>query len=230
MYETKTATTSTSTTTTTTSATSTTTTVNYMRALGPQHNIVLEQNCFSNLSRCEPICTAINISAPLCGLRRGKLDAAMTAITRVRRIASYDRTRPRSNFWPWMAGLYQTKMFECGATIVSQKFVITAAHCRGSAAFLASDYVVTAGHVSRSLDEAKKEKGFQSFGVKRFLEHPKFERRPNKFDMLVVEINIPPDSYNSPAHSLGWTFTKRVQPLCISRHNTLDGRKKSVKN
>ena len=80
--------------------------------------------------------------------------------------------------------------------------------------------MVTAGHTSRSLREARKEKSFQSFGVKEFYYHPKYDRKPNRFDILLIEIKPLQALYNNPANNFGWTFTKKVQPLCISdTHN-----------
>ena len=80
--------------------------------------------------------------------------------------------------------------------------------------------MVTAGHTSRSLREARKEKSFQSFGVKEFYYHPKYDRKPNRFDILLIEIKPLQSIYNNPANNFGWTFTKKVQPLCISdTHN-----------
>ena len=76
--------------------------------------------------------------------------------------------------------------------------------------------MVTAGHTSRNLREARKEKGFQSFGVKEFYYHPKYDRKPNRFDILLIEIKPVQAKYNNPANNFGWTFTKKVQPLCIS--------------
>ena len=151
---------------------------------------------------------------PICGLRQRPLKLEMDS-TRFRRIAEYDKLRTQAKYWPWMAGLFFSSQFECGATIVSQRFVVSAAHCRGSAAFLPSEYLVTAGHTSRLLSEAKYEKGFQSFKVLQFHTHPKYKRRENEFDIILIQLKSKPATYNSPALKFGWTFTKKVQPICI---------------
>ena len=62
--------------------------------------------------------------------------------------------------WPWQVQLVGTSM--CGGTLISRRTVLTATHCMKQTS--ASDWQISAGHLSKNQTIAARERGFQDSG------------------------------------------------------------------
>ncbi|XP_076748969.1 trypsin-1-like [Xylocopa sonorina] len=72
----------------------------------------------------------------------------------------------------------QTSGHICGASIISTKWAITAAHCVGSPA---SRYTLRAGNTNKNLGT--------SYTLKSITKHPKYDSRTIDYDIALLEIN-----------------------------------------
>uniref|UniRef100_A0A3B3DUN7 ST14 transmembrane serine protease matriptase n=1 Tax=Oryzias melastigma TaxID=30732 RepID=A0A3B3DUN7_ORYME len=92
--------------------------------------------------------------------------------------------------WPWQVSLhFQTQGHVCGASIISEKWLLSASHCfRYSYDGLQSQF---------SFDAA------QSRKVKRIITHPSYNDITYDYDIALMELEEPLE------------FTKTVQPICL---------------
>ncbi|XP_043210518.1 transmembrane protease serine 2-like [Amphibalanus amphitrite] len=112
--------------------------------------------------------------------------------------------------YPWMAQLQvrEGRYFEhhCGAVVVAERYVVTAAHCLEHAR---SMYQVVMGQFDRGqLDEQE-----QTFAIQEMILHPGFVNQaqasvgyPN--DIAILKL--------LPRRDRGIVFSDKVQPLCIT--------------
>lgn len=98
------------------------------------------------------------------------------------------------NAWPWFAMLMVQRRTsgrfspECGATLITDKFVITAAHCvleQGRRKISQSRVRIRLGES----DLRKKNDGEVDFGVANIVIHAKFERKTFKNDIALIELD-----------------------------------------
>lgn len=82
--------------------------------------------------------------------------------------------------FPYQAQLLRRGEFSCGGSIISQDFVLTAAHCTNGS--VASDFAVIAGSSLRGLGRTTK--------VSRIFQHPSFNRQAD-FDISVLVLLTP---------------------------------------
>ncbi|GFU30388.1 clotting factor B [Nephila pilipes] len=104
--------------------------------------------------------------------------------------------------WPWMAGIYTRNFgienFLCGAAIIDNKHLVTAAHCfrtRGGARVLPTRYSVRVGSI-------KVLEGTQHL-IDEIIIHPQYIPRQHYNDIAVIRLKEPIN------------FENNVQPICL---------------
>lgn len=133
-----------------------------------------------------------------CGKRA--LPVSRTAIPKRPTIAGGVEAQPGA--WPWMAGIYIRNfgkdVFLCGSAIVSDKYVVTAAHCfgqKGGSNVPASRYAIFVG--SLKVKEGKLHT-LTSITI-----HPDYKPREHYNDLTVIEVKE------------RFEFTANVRPICL---------------
>ncbi|KAL0968559.1 hypothetical protein UPYG_G00268460 [Umbra pygmaea] len=102
---------------------------------------------------------------------------------------------------PWMVSLKSRGYHHCGGAILTDRWILTAAHCfsRVSKDFLRNFHAVIGDYDQRVPDEEE-----QTFTVKTIQIHEKFQHTsPMSYDIALLEIN---------GHI---RFGSRVQPICL---------------
>lgn len=99
------------------------------------------------------------------------------------------------NDQPWMAGLWRQGKFYCGATVISRKYLMTAAHCTYT-----FDHreirVYLGGHdIAKDYTEIRK--------IKAVEEHEYYDGVSFNNDIALIELDKP------------IKFGPRVQPACL---------------
>ncbi|XP_054902671.1 transmembrane protease serine 2 isoform X2 [Poeciliopsis prolifica] len=98
--------------------------------------------------------------------------------------------------WPWQVSLQAFSQHMCGGVIISQNWILTAAHCFQSL-HDPKIFTVTYGDVKLSSMPSKR-------SVKSIICHNNFDPRTNAFDIALVKVSKP------------ITFKKKaVRPLCL---------------
>jgi trypsin len=80
---------------------------------------------------------------------------------------------------PYQASLIKTGQYWCGASIIHQDFVVTAAHCVISR--ISSDFQVRVGTVFKEIDG-------EVIGVSKIIFHPYYDRRTNVMDIALIKL------------------------------------------
>lgn len=101
--------------------------------------------------------------------------------------------------WPWQAQLDRSGSHWCGGSLLSDRWVLTAAHCVDGQS--AGSFQVNLGAHRRSLPNAN----VQSRGVARLVVHPDYDPFTGDNDVALIEL------------SSSVTFTEFVQPIALSQ-------------
>ncbi|XP_060937487.1 suppressor of tumorigenicity 14 protein homolog [Limanda limanda] len=104
--------------------------------------------------------------------------------------------------WPWQVSLhFQNYGHTCGASIISNKWLLTAAHCfvtRDPANHMASNWLTYSG-----MQDQFKQDGVQRRNVKKIISHPDYNQMTFDYDIALLELNEPLE------------FTNTLQPICL---------------
>lgn len=106
------------------------------------------------------------------------------------------------NEYPWMVGLYRDGRLYCGGAVISNKHILTAAHCVHS--FSRRDIKVYLGGHNISTDYVDTRR------VLRIHEHEYFNAQTFDFDIALLEV--------SPAIKFG----PKIQPACLPKAQFAD--------
>ncbi|XP_055606680.1 polyserase-2-like [Uranotaenia lowii] len=118
----------------------------------------------------------------------------------------------RRGDWPWHVGLFHKKTkYICGGTLISESFVLTAAHC------LYDDqngqFVGTRGIWVRlgmfNLDHSLTDRDVQKRRVSRISQHTEWDRAALKNDIALLKLQVTAE------------FTDYVYPACVNRRGLI---------
>merc|ERR1712121_599358 len=114
------------------------------------------------------------------------------------RIVGGEEATPHS--YPWMAALFVDDKWFCGGTLISDEWVLTAAHCASGA----SEMVVMLG--AHNVREASEE-GRLELTTRDFFTHPKWSQFTLHNDLALVHV---PEKV---------TFNDKIKPVCLPGHS-----------
>uniref|UniRef100_A0ACB8EY50 Suppressor of tumorigenicity 14 protein n=1 Tax=Sphaerodactylus townsendi TaxID=933632 RepID=A0ACB8EY50_9SAUR len=107
--------------------------------------------------------------------------------------------------WPWQVSLHVgNEGHTCGASVISQKWLVSAAHCFRDANFHRySDPKSWTAFLGLLDQRNRSNASVQRRGIKRIIAHPSFNDFTYDYDIAVLELDSPV------------TFTKEIQPICL---------------
>nr|KAF6410261.1 kallikrein related peptidase 15 [Rousettus aegyptiacus] len=82
---------------------------------------------------------------------------------------------------PWQVALFERGRFNCGASLISPYWVLSAAHCQTR-----NMRVRLGEHNLRKRDGAE-----QLRAVSRLIQHPRYEARSHRHDLMLVRLQRP---------------------------------------
>jgi len=133
------------------------------------------------------------------GYKKGSLDlSGECGIPGGKRIVGGEEAVPHS--YPWMAALFVDGKWFCGGTLISDEWVLTAAHCAKDA----SEMTVMLG--AHNVREASEE-GRLELVTRDFFTHPKYSSFNIHNDLALVHL---PEKV---------TFTDTIRPVCLPAHS-----------
>ncbi|XP_075421223.1 serine protease 27-like [Ascaphus truei] len=102
--------------------------------------------------------------------------------------------------WPWQVSLQTPATALCGGSLITDTWVLIAAHCFGTPV-KTSEYTVYLG--AYQLSDLKSSNTTVSMGVSRVIVHPDYMYEGSSGDVALVELERPV------------TFTKYILPVCL---------------
>ncbi|XP_054853599.1 suppressor of tumorigenicity 14 protein isoform X2 [Eublepharis macularius] len=106
--------------------------------------------------------------------------------------------------WPWQVSLHAgSEGHVCGASLISQKWLVSAAHCFNDVNVRYSDPKTWTAYMGLFSQQDRGNANVQKRGIKNIISHPNFNDFTYDYDIAVLELD------NQVA------FTKQVQPICL---------------
>ncbi|KAK9885016.1 hypothetical protein WA026_009243 [Henosepilachna vigintioctopunctata] len=105
----------------------------------------------------------------------------------------------KAHEFPWMAGLTKNGKFQCGASLISKKHILTAAHCVYG--FNIQELSVVLADHNRAAPNRLSDIVVR--GLRSIKQHEKFDNYTFNNDIAILELDQPVD------------FTPMVQPACL---------------
>uniref|UniRef100_A0A8C9GZN9 Proteasome 20S subunit beta 10 n=1 Tax=Piliocolobus tephrosceles TaxID=591936 RepID=A0A8C9GZN9_9PRIM len=142
---------------------------------------------------------SLTLSLVLLGSSWGcSVPAIKPALSFSQRIVNGENAVPGS--WPWQVSLQDSSGFHfCGGSLISQSWVVTAAHCNVSPG---RHFVVLGEH-----DLSSNAEPLQVLSISRAITHPSWNPIPMNNDVTLLKLA-------SPAQ-----YTTRISPVCLASSN-----------
>jgi secreted trypsin-like serine protease len=144
----------------------------------------------------------INMGPPMSerypGYKKGTEDFSQECGVADTRIVGGEEATPHS--YPWMAALFVDDTWFCGGTLISDEWVLTAAHCAKDA----TEMIVMLG--AHNVREASEE-GRLELTTRDFFTHPSYSTLTLHNDLALVHL---PNKVN---------FTSTIRPICLPAHS-----------
>jgi len=133
------------------------------------------------------------------GYKKGSLDlSGECGISGAKRIVGGDESTPHK--YPWMAALFVDDKWFCGGSLVSDEWVLTAAHCAADA----SEMLVMLG--AHNVRDASEE-GRMELTTTDFFTHPGWSQISLHNDLALVHLPQPVN------------FTSEISPVCLPSYS-----------
>lgn len=119
------------------------------------------------------------------------------------RIVGGETASPGS--WPWQVSLQRNGFPFCGGSLVTDQWILTAAHCFQGSGDTTSGLMAVLGEDSISVSSPNQ----VSKSVSEIINHPSYDSSNNDNDMCLLKL------------SSGVNFTNYIQPVCLTAANTV---------
>nr|DBA19004.1 TPA: hypothetical protein GDO54_014889 [Pyxicephalus adspersus] len=106
--------------------------------------------------------------------------------------------------WPWQVSLQQFEYHSCSGVLISETWILTAAHCVPSYTPL-SEYTVILGRKQQNMPSPRE----VLRQIKRVVPHPDYKVKTGENDVALVELNF------------GVTFRDYILPICLTPDQAL---------
>ncbi|XP_072254423.1 transmembrane protease serine 2 [Pyxicephalus adspersus] len=104
-------------------------------------------------------------------------------------------TAAQNGEWPWQVSLQASTKHVCGGSIITQDWILTAAHCVEGSYSYPSQWRVSAGSIIRS--------GGSFYSVDRIISHPKYNTETKDSDIALMKLKT------------SISFTSTMKPVCL---------------
>uniref|UniRef100_A0A8C4SXH0 Transmembrane serine protease 5 n=1 Tax=Erpetoichthys calabaricus TaxID=27687 RepID=A0A8C4SXH0_ERPCA len=106
--------------------------------------------------------------------------------------------------WPWQVSLYQSSKHICGGSIITNQWIVTAAHCVHNYRLpQVSSWIVYAGIVTQSSVKLEENSGYS---VEKIIYNEKYHHRSHDNDIALMKLKLP------------LNFTDTVRPVCLPQY------------
>ncbi|XP_015193099.1 transmembrane protease serine 5 isoform X1 [Lepisosteus oculatus] len=107
--------------------------------------------------------------------------------------------------WPWQVSLHYSSRHTCGGSIITRRWIATAAHCVHNYRLpQVSSWVVFAGVVTRSSTKLAQHTGY---AVEKILYHKNYNHRSHDNDIALIKLKTP------------LNFTDTIRPVCLPQYD-----------
>ncbi|KAK3108393.1 hypothetical protein FSP39_007025 [Pinctada imbricata] len=143
------------------------------------------------------------------GISQQSINSAGCGAQRVSPAVSYivGGTEATPNSWPWMASLEYNGYHVCGGSLISNKYVITAAHCVEGSMSNPSKWTVRLGKHDRSKTESTQ----KNVGLVSIISHENYNGNKIDNDIAIMELDQ------------AVTFNDYISPVCIAEEDVSAG-------
>ncbi|XP_055008204.1 transmembrane protease serine 5 [Boleophthalmus pectinirostris] len=107
--------------------------------------------------------------------------------------------------WPWQVSLYYSNRHNCGGSIITRHWVVTAAHCVHNYRLpQVSNWVVYAGLVTRSSAKMTQHTGY---AVEKIIYNKNYNHRSHDSDIALMKLRTP------------LNFSDTIRPVCLPQYD-----------